>query len=58
VPSAPHAMALNTFRQTYATRVVAFFDRWLLPESSTSNAGEKSVCARAAHTTGAGPVLR
>jgi fermentation-respiration switch protein FrsA (DUF1100 family) len=58
VPSAPHAMAFNTLRQTYATRVVAFFDRWLLPERSTSNAGEEYACAGAAHTTGAGPVLR
>ena len=29
VPSAPHAMAFKVYEQVYATRVVAFFERWL-----------------------------
>ncbi len=29
LPSAPHAMAYNVFREAYPARVVAFFDTWL-----------------------------
>jgi dipeptidyl aminopeptidase/acylaminoacyl peptidase len=36
VPSAPHAMAFNALRQAYATRVVAFFDEWLVPVTTGS----------------------
>lgn len=58
VPSAPHAMAFNTLRQTYATRVVAFFDRWLLPESSTRGADQANVRVVPQHAPGADNVLR
>ena len=34
VSSAPHAMAYNLFREEYSTRVVAFFDQWLLPAAA------------------------